>query len=126
VTYLLLVAATNTKLDDLLHAAILVRDGGRCLVCGATYTEGAPLQVDHIKARSRGGDDAPSNLIAMCKPCNLDKAHMSLAIYILHRQEQGLPTEGIAERVAAAIAKPLDWNRAAAALAEIRRQRSEE
>jgi hypothetical protein len=112
------------KLDDLLRVAILVRDGGVCVYCGADYTKGAVLEADHVVARSRKGSDDPSNLVTACEACNLDKAHMSLAIYVLHRAEQGLPTAGLVERVAAATAKPVDWNRAARALAEIRRQRA--
>lgn len=34
--------------------------------CGAQATE-----VDHIVARSRGGDDRRENLRGICKPCNL-------------------------------------------------------
>jgi hypothetical protein len=112
------------KLDDLLRVAILVRDGGCCVYCGASYTDGAVLEADHVVSRSRKGTDDPSNLVAACEACNADKAHMSLAIYVMHRAEQGLPTAGLVERVAAAVARPVNWKRAAAALAEIRRQRA--
>ena len=49
---------------------VLERDGWRCQWCG--YIEG--LQVHHIQPRSRLGDDAAENLIALCTSCH-QKAH---------------------------------------------------
>jgi hypothetical protein len=45
--------------------AIFERDGYKCQVCGVTATE-----IDHI----RGNSDDPSNLRAICGPCNRDMA----------------------------------------------------
>lgn len=49
---------------------VLQRDGHRCRYCGET--EG--LHIDHVHPFSRGGDDSPGNLQALCGPCNLRKA----------------------------------------------------
>ncbi|MGD0907850.1 MAG: HNH endonuclease [Candidatus Acidiferrales bacterium] len=49
---------------------VLERDGWRCQSCGCI--EG--LQVHHIRPRSRLGDDAAENLIALCALCH-QKAH---------------------------------------------------
>lgn len=54
---------------------VLERDRWRCQLCGRTVE----LQVQHIKPRSRLGDDALQNLIAVCAKCHDD----------LHRQRRG-------------------------------------
>jgi 5-methylcytosine-specific restriction endonuclease McrA len=48
---------------------LVMRDGLRCHYCDylMTYTE---AQVDHIKAKARGGSDAPINLVLACARCN--------------------------------------------------------
>ena len=45
---------------------VLERDGWRCQSCGRTDS----LQVHHIQSRSRLGDDAAENLIALCASCH--------------------------------------------------------
>lgn len=46
---------------------ILRRDGHRCQYCGGTT---APLTVDHVVPRARGGTDTWENLVTACLPCN--------------------------------------------------------
>lgn len=41
-----------------------------CAHCGTTE---APLEVDHIVPRARGGYSRPNNLQRLCKPCNIRK-----------------------------------------------------
>ncbi len=50
-----------------IRPAILRRDGYRCRRCGK---RGVPFHVHHIVYRSRGGTNAPSNLITLCVPCH--------------------------------------------------------
>lgn len=52
---------------------VLRRDGWRCQRCGRM--EG--LQVHHIQLRSRLGDDAANNLIALCVSCH-QKVHRKM------------------------------------------------
>lgn len=52
---------------------ILRRDGFRCRYCGRSAKDGVVLQVDHVKAMSRGGSDMPDNLVTACWPCNIGK-----------------------------------------------------
>ena len=47
-----------------IRARILRRDNNVCQYCGA-YAD----TVDHIKPRSHGGSDDPSNLVACCRRC---------------------------------------------------------
>lgn len=42
------------------------RDGYRCRVCGSSEK----LEVHHIRFRSQGGSDAPSNLVCLCHGCH--------------------------------------------------------
>ena len=48
---------------------LVERDGLRCHYCDylMSYQE---AQIDHILAQSRGGSDAPSNLVLACSRCN--------------------------------------------------------
>jgi len=53
---------------------ILERDGFRCLDCGASPSNGALLEVDHIVPISKGGSNDPSNLRTLCSECNRGKS----------------------------------------------------
>jgi HNH endonuclease len=55
-----------------LRFEIMKRDGFRCMYCGRDHLE-APLQVDHVHPRARGGQDDPRNLITSCFDCNQGK-----------------------------------------------------
>ena len=52
---------------------ILVRDGFRCRICGASAQDGVKLHVDHIIPVSKGGKTEKSNLRTLCERCNLGK-----------------------------------------------------
>ena len=61
-------------------AAVLKRDGYRCVYCGAQSdpkTEAHPkksvLSIDHLIPNSRGGRTAVDNLVCCCKLCNTEK-----------------------------------------------------
>jgi 5-methylcytosine-specific restriction endonuclease McrA len=51
-------------------AALIARDGDRCIYCEATDK----LVVDHMVPIAMGGTDAEDNLALACKPCNSGKA----------------------------------------------------
>ena len=46
--------------------AIYKREGYECAVCGSTRQ----LEIHHVIKRSRGGSDAPSNLVCLCHLCH--------------------------------------------------------
>ena len=54
---------------------LVERDGLRCHYCDylMTYDE---AQIDHVLATSRGGTDAPSNLVLACARCNSIKSSL--------------------------------------------------
>lgn len=55
----------------------LKRSNGCCELCGASKKDGAVMQVDHIKPRSRFPHLALtlSNLQVLCRPCNMGKGN---------------------------------------------------
>jgi len=51
--------------------AIYLRDGMSCCYCGRSVEEqGVELSLDHLKPRSKGGENDPTNLITCCRVCN--------------------------------------------------------
>lgn len=71
------------------RAAILARDGQRCLQCGCR----TGLTIDHIRAKSDGGTDQMENLQTLCEDCNLEKgdAYMDFR----GRRRRDLPGKGL-------------------------------
>lgn len=57
---------------DLSRKNILRRDSMRCQYCGSAS---APLTIDHIIPRSRGGGDTWDNLTTACIVCNNRKGN---------------------------------------------------
>lgn len=53
---------------------VLDRNKGRCEAAVTGVCTRRAEHVHHIKLRSRGGDDDPSNLLAVCFPCH-DEIH---------------------------------------------------
>lgn len=45
----------------------------RCAYCGKPPIDDASLTMDHVRPKSRGGEDRTSNVIPACAPCNTDK-----------------------------------------------------
>ena len=53
---------------------VLARDR-KCCLCG-NGPDGAPLEVDHIIPRSKGGSNNMENLQVLCRPCNQGKSNL--------------------------------------------------
>jgi 5-methylcytosine-specific restriction endonuclease McrA len=51
---------------------VYARDGFRCVRCGDDNR--ATLTLDHIRPKSKGGDNSLENLQTLCRPCNTLKA----------------------------------------------------
>ncbi|MFZ3499918.1 RNA-guided endonuclease IscB [Streptomyces sp. 5.8] len=58
---------------------LLTKWGRACAYCGAT---GVPLNIDHIRPRSRGGSDRISNLCTACIPCNEKKSNQPVEHFL--------------------------------------------
>ena len=53
---------------------LLEKWGRKCAYCGVEHV---PLQIEHIRPKSRGGSDRVSNLTISCKHCNETKGTMT-------------------------------------------------
>ena len=67
----------KTKTWLALRYEVLSERGAKCECCGATQSDGAKLQVDHIKPRSKYPELALSkaNLQVLCRACNAGKSN---------------------------------------------------
>ena len=61
---------------------VLEKWGRKCAYCGA---KDFPLEVEHIKLRSRGGSNRPSNLTLSCIPCNQAKGNQDVQNFLSER-----------------------------------------
>ena len=62
----------ESPISDSLVYRVLKEAKGRCALCGATKDE-RPLDIDHIKPRSKGGKTVYENLQVLCSKCNRTK-----------------------------------------------------
>ena len=74
-TYNMLAAVERGEISDSLRYDILKRDKFKCVICGASASDGALLHVDHIIPISKGGKSTPSNLRTLCERCNIGKSN---------------------------------------------------
>lgn len=65
---------TPRNINWRLRAKVLMRDGAKCRLCGASPSDGAKLHVDHIHPWSKGGETEILNLQILCEPCNIGKS----------------------------------------------------
>ena len=68
-----------------------------CVYCGAKDT---PLEIEHIKPRSKGGSNRVSNLAIACVPCNQAKSNQDIREFLSARPS-------ILHRVLAQVKAPL-------------------
>ena len=81
---------------------LLEKWGRRCAYCGANGTGPGPvpLNIDHVRPRSRGGSDRISNLVVACVPCNEAKGTRPIEEFLSGRPE-------VLRRVLAQLKAPL-------------------
>lgn len=56
----------------------------KCAYCGAQHV---PLQIEHIKPRSKGGSNRVSNLTLACEPCNLTKGNQDIRDFLSRKPD---------------------------------------
>jgi hypothetical protein len=66
-------AMTRKEAKRLWRQSIREAWGNRCAYCDSTPIDSKSLTVDHVKAKSRGGEDTTRNCIPACADCNHSK-----------------------------------------------------
>ncbi len=72
------IPAFKREISKETRASVLERNGSTCQMCGVAAGDPDPLgssrtirlTIGHIKDKSKGGDDSPQNLRAVCTNCN--------------------------------------------------------
>jgi 5-methylcytosine-specific restriction endonuclease McrA len=76
---------------------LLEKWGRKCAYCGVEHV---PLQIEHIKARTKGGTNNISNLTLACEPCNTRKGKKDLAVFLKSKPD-------VLKRILSQLKKPL-------------------
>lgn len=63
----------RNELTDEIKRQVFARDNFTCICCGKEQRKGVPLNADHIRPVSMGGNNAVSNLQTLCRHCNTVK-----------------------------------------------------
>lgn len=106
------------------RAAIYLRDAHCCVYCGAKgWSVGVGLVLDHVVPTTKGGTNAPTNLVTCCKSCNDSKGRRDVESWIARRFDERM-CAGILARVAAATSTSLDRAAGRRAVATRRRFKS--
>ncbi|OHD97008.1 MAG: hypothetical protein A3E21_05510 [Sulfurimonas sp. RIFCSPHIGHO2_12_FULL_36_9] len=69
---------TPRNINWRLRAMVLMKDGAKCKLCGATPQDGAKLHVDHIVPWANGGETVFENLQILCDKCNIGKSNVEI------------------------------------------------
>ena len=69
-------------------ADVWARDGGHCVWCSRAVWP-RDRTVEHLLPRSRGGGDAPHNLLPACRVCNRARRSQSAAAYARRLAREG-------------------------------------
>ncbi len=74
--------AQGTLAGTTARAHLRARWGDACAYCGAT---GVPLNIEHVRPRSRLGSSRIANLVIACAPCNKAKGSRSVESFLADR-----------------------------------------
>lgn len=80
-------AQGNYRYTDVMR--IYFKQGKVCAYCDQPVN-GLP-DPEHVLPLSRGGRNDTTNLVASCRPCNIDKNDLTLAEWRVDRERRGLP-----------------------------------
>lgn len=70
----------DSKIPPRVRLRVFEAQSALCAECGKKLAvAGEPFEVDHITALINGGENAESNLRAICKPCHLAKTAADVA-----------------------------------------------
>jgi 5-methylcytosine-specific restriction endonuclease McrA len=94
------------KITRSVRTAIIARDGGKCVYCGAKGTKRKPLTLDHVIPHSQGGADNATNLVTACGDCNNERGVMPIDVFAIYLNRYKAQ-KGVAARVLRALARPI-------------------
>ena len=63
---------------------VMDRGEHKCAYCGA---KDVPLEIEHVRPRSKNGSNRISNLVPACKPCNQRKNAMPVEMFLKDKPE---------------------------------------
>ena len=70
------ISSYQTRVPDAEIKEMLVSDHGlTCAGCDRQFDDAQYLELDHLRPKSKGGDDDVSNRILLCGPCNRRKSN---------------------------------------------------
>lgn len=75
---------SDAIIRDRIVMQLLSRDGDRCYLCNMSSPP-SQYQIDHIIARSRGGEDRLHNYALTCRSCNARKSDRIVSIRLIDR-----------------------------------------
>ncbi|MFB7182465.1 RNA-guided endonuclease IscB [Streptomyces sp. NPDC056257] len=90
-------STTSTRTKSEIREFLLAKWKGSCAYCDAT---GVPLDIEHVRPRSRGGSNRVSNLVLACVPCNQAKGTAPIEEFLADQPAR-------LERVIAQLRRPL-------------------
>ena len=82
------VRSDNIKRSKNIKELLYGMQGGRCNGCG-THFKPQNLTVDHIIAKSKGGQDTDSNLQLLCGSCNSIKGDRDMTYLVAEVDSRG-------------------------------------
>jgi 5-methylcytosine-specific restriction enzyme A len=68
------VGTARAKIKPSVRRMVMRMFNYTCTRCGATESDGVPLEIDHHVPVARGGTNDVYNLRVMCRPCNAAKS----------------------------------------------------
>ena len=74
-------------------AAVLDRDGARCLWCGRDFTRLVGATTDHLVPKVKGGPSWAENEAAACRRCNAERGHSAPATWAEECERRGWPVD---------------------------------
>ncbi|WP_329383888.1 RNA-guided endonuclease IscB [Streptomyces sp. NBC_01351] len=75
----------STHAGSEIREFLLAKWNRSCVYCDAT---GVPLNIEHVRPRSRGGSDRVTNLVLSCVPCNQAKGTTRIEEFLSDRPDR--------------------------------------
>jgi hypothetical protein len=88
-----LLAMTSSEAKRQWRAAIKAAWNNCCAYCNTPPIDDRSLTIDHVKPKSKGGEDRTSNCIPACKTCNHSKGSTDWVAWFRMQPSHSLEAE---------------------------------